>query len=85
MSASGFPEMPCQELVEVITDYVEGLMSSVDRTRFEAHLEECPPCRDYLEQYRAVIAAAGREPIDELPEPEREHLRAAFRDWAASR
>ena len=75
--------MPGQELVEVVTDYVEGLMSPVDRTRFEAHLEECPPCREYLAQFRAVIAAAGRETAEELPEPERRVLRAAFQAWAA--
>ena len=79
-----FPEMPCPELVEVITDYVEGVMSPIDRTRFAAHLEECPPCREYLAQFQELIAAAGREPIDELPEPERETLRTAFRAWAAT-
>jgi anti-sigma factor RsiW len=84
MSSRQFPEMPCQELVEVVTDYVEGLMSPVDRTRFEAHLEECPPCREYLAQFRAVVAAAGRESAEDLPENEREDLRLAFRQWAAT-
>jgi anti-sigma factor RsiW len=79
-----FPEMPCQELVEVVTEYVEGVMSPIDRTRFEAHLEECPPCREYLAQFREIVAAAGREPVAELPAAERETLRAAFRAWAAT-
>ena len=84
MTAREFPEMPCQELVEVVTEYVEGVMSPIDRARFEAHLEECDPCREYLTQFRTIIAAAGRQPVIELPEARRETLRAAFRAWAAS-
>ena len=80
-----FPEMPCQELVEVVTDYVEGVMSPIDHARFEAHLEECPPCREYLAQFRELIAAAGREPVEQLPEHERLVLRSAFQAWAAAR
>ena len=51
----------------------------------QAHLEECPPCREYLAQFRAVIAAAGRETAEELPEGERRVLRSAFQAWAAGR
>ena len=83
-AAREVPEMPCQELVEVVTDYVEGLMSPVDRTRFEAHLEECPPCREYLAQFRDIVAAAGREDVEELPDRERLELRQAFRTWAGA-
>ena len=83
-AAREFPEMPCQELVEVVTDYVEGLMSPIDRTRFEAHLEECPPCREYLAQFRDIVAAAGREHVEQLPDRERLELRQAFRTWAGA-
>ncbi len=44
--------MMCQELVEVITDYLEGTLSPADRARFEAHLAVCPHCSRYLEQFR---------------------------------
>ena len=32
------PEMPCRELVELVTDYLEDRLSPLDRARFEAHL-----------------------------------------------
>ena len=78
---STLPEMPCQELVEVITDYLEDAMTEVDRRRFEAHLAECDACRAYVEQFQQTIALVGRsEP--ESPSPRmREDLLEAFRDW----
>ena len=75
-----FPEMPCQELVEVITDYLENALAERDRRRFEAHLAECEACRDYLEQFRRTIALAGRVEPERLPPRMREELLAAFRD-----
>ncbi len=76
--------MPCQELVETITEYLEGALPRGDRKRFEAHLAECPHCREYVAQFRLTIAAAGRPPeADELAPVEREALLAAFHGWAA--
>lgn len=75
------PEMPCQELVEVITDYLEGALAQTDRLRFEAHLAECDACRDYLEQFRQTIALAGRIEPEQLSPRVREELLAAFREW----
>jgi predicted anti-sigma-YlaC factor YlaD len=75
------PEMPCQQLVEVITDYLENALAERDRCRFEAHLAECEACRDYLEQFRQTIALAGRVQPERLPPRMREELLAAFRDW----
>jgi anti-sigma factor RsiW len=75
------PEMPCQELVEVITDYLDGALSATDRARFEAHLGECDACRDYVDQFRQTIALAGRAAPEELSAETRDRLLAAFRDW----
>jgi anti-sigma factor RsiW len=74
-------EMPCQELVEVVTDYLDGALAASDRRRFEAHLDECDGCRAYLEQMRHTIAVVGRVEAEELSEETREGLLAAFRGW----
>lgn len=76
------PEMPCRELVEVITDYLEDRLSPIDRSRFEAHLAECEPCRLYLEQFRQTIRALGRMPEESLSSETRGALLAAFRGWS---
>ena len=73
----------CQELVELVTDYLEGALDDADLRRFEEHLAGCGKCTDYLEQLRGVIRAVGRiTPGDVSPAAEAA-LMEAFRGWAA--
>ena len=74
-------EITCKELVEVITDYVEGAMPQAERRRFEAHLETCPYCVNYLEQMRETIGTLGELREDAIAPDEREALLDAFHDW----
>jgi anti-sigma factor RsiW len=84
MIEHGLPEMPCQELVELVTDYLEDRLSPRDRTRFESHLAQCDACRAYLEQFRQTIRLLGRLPEESLSQASRETLLAAFRGWSRS-
>ena len=52
-------EITCSELVEIVTDFLEGTMPQAERRRFEAHLDECPHCVIYLRQMRLTIRALG--------------------------
>jgi anti-sigma factor RsiW len=81
MTGSTLPEMPCRELVELVTDYLEDRMSPVDRRRFEEHLAACEACRTYLEQFRLTIRVLGRLPEETLSPDVRRTLVDAFRDW----
>lgn len=77
--------LSCREMVELVTDYLEGRLDDTDRERFEAHVAECDACTLYIEQMRMTIAALGRIPAETIsPEAERELL-AAFRDWRSGR
>ncbi len=76
------PEMPCRELVELITDYLEDRLSPVARARFEAHLAECEACCTYLEQFRQTIRSLGRLPEESLSTEARYTLLDAFRGWS---
>ena len=60
-------EMACQELVEVITEYLENTLSAEDRQRFEEHLAGCAGCRNYLEQMRTTIRLTGALRADAIP------------------
>ena len=71
----------CQELVELVTDYLEGALSTEQRARFEAHLSTCPGCEDYLQQMRLTIGATGRLTEDSIEPKTRDALLALFRDW----
>jgi anti-sigma factor RsiW len=70
----------CQEVVEVITDYLEGELSPEEVAIFEAHLELCDGCRWYLDQVRITIATVGRIEETEVPQELRDTVLAAFRD-----
>jgi anti-sigma factor RsiW len=74
-------EMSCRELVDVITDYVEGNMAPQDRSRFDAHLAECPYCVNYLDQMRATIAALGGLTEESISSEACGELLEAFRGW----
>lgn len=74
-------EMPCKELVELVTEYLEDRLSPVDRARFEAHLAACDACRAYLDQFRRTISALGRLPEESLSADARDALLRAFRNW----
>jgi anti-sigma factor RsiW len=75
----------CQEIVELMTEYVEGALSAADRHLFERHLVQCPPCRDYLQQLRATVVRAGSlaitETAPELPASTEAALLSAFRNF----
>ena len=75
------PEMPCRELVELVTEYLEDRLSVLDRMRFEAHIAECEYCATYLEQMRRTIRTLGRIPEESLSDDARQALLTAFRSW----
>ena len=77
--------MDCNELVELVTDYLEMRLSPVDVERFEAHLELCDPCVTYIEQIRQSVAVVGTLSEETLPPGAADALLAEFRDWKRAR
>jgi anti-sigma factor RsiW len=74
----------CRELVEIVTDYLEGALAPVDVERFEAHIAGCEGCTAYVRQMRDTLELLGELTPESLsPEAEAELL-AAFRDWKNS-
>jgi anti-sigma factor RsiW len=77
-------ELACNQMVELVTSYLEDALESVDRERFEEHLVFCDGCDRYLEQMRETVAATGRLDLGRLPAELEERLLEAFRGWRAS-
>ena len=77
-------EMTCRELVELVTEYLEGAMPDDERRRLESHLYECPPCVVYIAQMRQTIAALGELQAELIGERRQHELLAAFRGWRDS-
>jgi anti-sigma factor RsiW len=74
-------EMACKELVELVTEYLEGTLPLPDRQRFDDHLRDCCHCATYLEQMRQTISTLGRLTEEDLSEEAKQDLLSIFRDW----
>jgi anti-sigma factor RsiW len=77
--------MKCRQMVELMTDYLEGALSARDRARFEEHIAGCDGCRAYLEQMRTTMLLTGRLPDEPIPEHLQDELLRAFRSWKSER
>jgi anti-sigma factor (TIGR02949 family) len=74
----------CQEVVELVTDYLERALPADDAALFEQHLNFCDGCVWYVDQIRTTVAAVGRIQAEEVPPETRAKLLTAFRDWTRS-
>ena len=74
-------DLTCQELVELVSDYLEHALPPAERARFEHHLNLCPGCATYVEQFRETIALTGTLREEDVTSDARAELLAQFRDW----
>lgn len=75
----------CAELVEIVTDYLEGAVDEPTRAEIEAHLALCPGCDIYLTQMRETIRTLGHVPVESLSDAAATALLSAFGDFHAAR
>ena len=76
-------DLTCAEVVELVTEYIEGGLSAHDRERFEEHLGVCGWCTTYLEQMRQTIADTGRLREEDIDPALQSALISVFRGWKA--
>ncbi len=74
-------DMACKELVELVTEYLEGTLPEADRARLEHHLTLCDGCTNYLEQMRITIRLTGMLTEESIPSEGKAELLAVFRTW----
>ena len=74
--------LTCHEVVELVTDYLEGVLAEDARRRVEEHLSACDGCTRYLAQMRETIRLTGKLTEEQIPEEQKSVLVEAFRDWA---
>lgn len=76
-------ELNCNELVELVTDYLDGALDPETRARVESHLTQCDGCSGYLAQIQETVRRLGDLSPDDLPGDAYRDLSQAFRDWRA--
>jgi anti-sigma factor RsiW len=74
-------QLSCQELVELVTDYVEEALSADGRAAFEHHIEGCTGCHEYVGQMRTTIELTGRLTVADISPEAEAALLSAFRAW----
>jgi anti-sigma factor RsiW len=77
-------EMKCRELVEQVTNYLEGALGSTDSDRLDGHLHSCIACRSYLGEMRVTMQVVSSLPAEPLSEEFEDSLLQMYRDWAGS-
>jgi anti-sigma factor RsiW len=81
MSEMRAPRLTCAEVLDLVTEYLEGALAPREHARVEEHLATCPDCTAYVEQMRTTIQLTGSLREDDVPEPVLDELVRAFRDW----
>ncbi len=74
-------DLSCQELADLLTEYLEESLPADVRTQFEAHLAHCGYCVAFFDQMQWTIKLThdlGKPP---LPAPDHDELLKLFRDW----
>lgn len=73
--------LDCNELVELVSDYLDDALDLTTRARFDEHLLDCDGCANYLQQFRVTVATVGRISEEAIEPAFRDKLLNAFRDW----
>lgn len=71
----------CADLVELVTEYLEGALDEPVAAEIEAHLDLCPGCDAYLAQMRETIQVLGHVLVESLSDEAVAELMSAFRDF----
>jgi anti-sigma factor RsiW len=82
--ANTYEDLSCQELVELVTDYLEGALPAELRRRFDDHIAHCAGCRTYLAQMRVTIRTTGSLTQESISSEAEQTLLEAFRGWRQS-
>ena len=81
MTNANQKELNCQEVVELVTDYLEQVLLPEKQAQFEEHIEECPGCDTYLEQVQQTIMMLRKLSGQQTFPETKQDLLEIFRNW----
>ena len=79
--ADNTEHITCQEVVDLVSDYIEAALPGDQAALFEQHLNFCDGCMNYVEQLRTTVASVGALREEAVPDDVKAQLLATFRDW----
>lgn len=85
MALFGRTVMVCRRAVDLFTDYLEDALPARDRARFDAHMQSCRDCSEYLSQLQTTIGALGHVRMETITPEARDELPALYQRWIDAR
>ena len=82
--AESADHLSCQEVVELVTEYLDESLSPEDASLFEQHLNFCEGCVWYVDQLRTTVETVGEIREEDISPEAKERLMGAFREWRGS-
>jgi hypothetical protein len=82
--ADSAEHITCQQVVELVSDYLERSLPPDETTLFEQHLNFCDGCDWYVEQLKRTVETVGEIREEDVPPEAKERLLGAFREWKRS-
>ena len=82
--AESHDHLSCQEVVELVTEYLDGALIGERASLFEQHINFCDGCIWYVDQIRTTVDAVGEVREEDISPEAKDRLMTAFRDWKAS-
>ena len=77
-------ELSCQQVVELVTDYLENSLLPGMHKRLEEHVAECPGCENYIEQMQLTIDMLHQIARESVFPATKQGLLQLFHDWKKS-
>jgi predicted anti-sigma-YlaC factor YlaD len=74
-------QLNCQEVVELVTDYLEQALLPEMKAKFDEHIAECPGCDTYLEQVQQTILMLRKLTEQQMFPETKQELLEIFRNW----
>ena len=75
----------CRELVDEVTDYLEGALDPDEKARLDRHLDSCQGCRNYIDQLARLRELTGNLTKSDVAPDAAAALASAFRAWRQGR
>lgn len=81
MTDTNQDELNCQEVVELVTDYLEQALLPEIKAQFENHIAVCPGCDTYLDQVQQTITMLRKLAEQSIFPETKQELLEIFHNW----
>jgi predicted anti-sigma-YlaC factor YlaD len=71
----------CQDVMSLVTEYLEAALLPVTQAKMEEHLSDCPDCQTFLREIQQTIALLRKLAEEPMFPETRQQLLQVFQTW----